>query len=368
MNEENSFKKEYRKIISKNAVENVKFSLAFLQLIRGVNPDLADKVGWCGRFWKKFECVKARLDNSHYPIVAKPCLCKDKHGCPRCGRIIRYELGDRVTDLCRHANRGKVGKLCVFGIRFTVPPKLWSKIDETTMVIFRRLAIETVKEFFGKDIEIGGVAADHYWHSRDPFLGFFPHIHIRISDICLMKKDGSLHRLRGFLTKERLAELNESWRLNVEKAFNTPIVKVVVNHNFAEGHHKVRKQLAYDFREPIEDVYKFLQAGGNYDKRGLEFFRRLIVDRKKNARHIVYFGWMNEKRVAGFMKQIDVQYETLKEWRRKRRALSEVCPVHPDEKLVELGGRYLFSELEEECMFVGYSSDMPEMLSVDVSG
>lgn len=124
-------RREYRSLITKIAVENVKFSLAFIQLLREVNPELSDKVGWCAKYWKKYECVKAALDGSHYPTVAKPCLCKDKHGCPRDARITRNELADRVTDVCRHANRGNVGRLCVFGVRFTIPPKLWSKINET---------------------------------------------------------------------------------------------------------------------------------------------------------------------------------------------------------------------------------------------
>jgi len=174
--------------------------------------------------------------------------------------------------------------------------------------------------------------------------------------------------MRGFLSDERLAELKEIYRLKLEKAFNTEIRMVVVHHAFAEGFHTVRRQVAYDFREPMEHVAKYLDSGGSYTPRGVEFGRRIILDRRKNAKHVVYFGWMHEKRVKSFMRHLDVEYENLKDWRKKRRELNRHCPLHPLTELVELEGRYTLSQLEDEVFFIGYTGEIPEMLSVDVSG
>ncbi len=94
----------------------------------------------------------------------------------------------------------------------------------------------------------------------------------------------------------------------------------------------------------------------------------VFVGRKKNAKHIVYFGFMNEHRLEGFLKHLDIEYEKKKEWLKKRKELKARCPMHPDAEMVELEGRYTFSELEEECLFVGYSVKPAEILGVDNSG
>ena len=258
-------------------------------------------------------------------------------------------------------------KLTILGIVFTLQPELWSKVTESTMVWFRRLGIETLKEFFGKDIEIGGMATEHSWHSDNPVQGgFYPHLHFRLSDVCIWKKDGSLRRLRGYFFKERLDELKRLWRKNVEKAFNVKIGMPVIHHGFTEGYGDIRRQIGYDLRSPIKDVSKYLSAGGNYDERGVRRFRRMIMDRKKNAKHVVYFGFMNEHRIGKFLKDLDIKYELMKEWRKKRREEARRCPMHPDSEMVELAGRFSFDQLEDECLFIGFSSDPVEMLGVEV--
>ncbi len=52
-------------------------------------------------------------------------------------------------------------------------------------------------------------------------------------------------------------------------------------------------------------------------------------------------------------------------WREKRKELSRKCPIHPDSELVQLDGSNLFSQLDDESLFVGHSAKTPELLTVD---
>ncbi len=78
------------------------------------------------------------------------------------------------------------------GLEFTLPPKVQRLVKDSDLPELRRLAWETINDMFNpvdengkRRYELGGVFSYHFWHSEDPFGGWFQHVHCSVSDMAL---------------------------------------------------------------------------------------------------------------------------------------------------------------------------------------
>ena len=102
---------------------------------------------------------------------------------------------------------------------------------------------------------------------------------------------------------------------------------------YGVGPTQINHRLGYCFRQAVEDVGKWIVNGLGYNEKGVEFFRRLMHERKRKGRHIFGFGWMADRRIRHYLTLLGMKYVPVPVWRKEMREKSAMCPYHPKWRL-----------------------------------
>jgi hypothetical protein len=203
-------------------------------------------------------------------------------------------------------------KLYLTHIVFTLPKELWLKVVEDCDSFFEAV-YEALRYPGGLS---GGVAALHLWHSEDPLSGFYPHIHVIVPNVVVVK-NGKLkwfRRVKPFFN-ERL--LKERFRLSLIKKFNVSVdsVDIYLRYVRFKDRGQVIHVLNYAFRLPIEDFAPYLRSGLPKEVRD---FVLSVVNFKKHR--IRWFGWLSDSVKSHYMRFVRFK-EFVEE-------VTGICPIH----------------------------------------
>lgn len=53
-----------------------------------------------------------------------------------------------------------------------------------------------------------GVGSPHYWHSSEPFEGWYPHVHFALVEVVYDEKEHVFRKMKLFLTQNQLDKMS----------------------------------------------------------------------------------------------------------------------------------------------------------------
>jgi hypothetical protein len=256
-------------------------------------------------------------------------LCKDDRACWVCAKVATQEVVDDAIDVIQrilsHFGKG-ISFACFDG---TIPPRYQRRVMEQPdgMTILRRIAAEAVQEVIGdpEGLMLGHVHSAHFWHSSAPEDGAFPHTHGTILPIGIdsLGRPASLKSL--YVTQEQLDQLRAVWQRRVRRVFGDDGTEgdwnVWYHVAYGEGH--LRHWLEYQFRRPIEDVYKRVAAGLFPTDVNPGWLARLVC-RPKGEKRCQWYGWLSDNQRTRYLDKIDLFIPKRAERNRKRKEIH--CP------------------------------------------
>jgi len=194
-----------------------------------------------------------------------------------------------------HAIYSKVHRrLRFYCFEFTVPKDLQSKIGMDGGPVMKRIAQETWEEYYGGDVQLGMSLAFHYWHSSNPLLGFYPHVHGTLFDFGVGKKSGELIPFtRGVVDVARLRRI---YRRRLEARFGVSADKDVNLHvHYSTGYGHLRHRLAYQYRAFVQDAYRYVAMAAP-ELADADWLRKALF--RGRERRVSQCGWFNHRNLS----------------------------------------------------------------------
>lgn len=315
---------------------NSKFSpgnyLEFLKWVKkNLNEDILSDLLSCGSHWLKYWCPGDE-NKGHY--VFKPRMCRNRKYCPKCAESYTYLRAKRVYEVMEQIDKQTSFSLYVMHIVFTLPRELWN----CDLRKFIKAVEKTIKyPIKGSKAVSGGVIGVHTWHSKNPFSGRYPHVHVVLLNCVLEKIAGNslwyFKRTRPYFNVN-LLKVRYLRFLKKYLGYSGEKINLKVYYTRIKNKELVMHWLKYAFRRPIYDFYKYIiENDRKYSKKELDFFREVINERINRIRWIGFLApgsgfYLNDcgirKRVS-YLSLIGVLILRLKDWVRMRLGY---CPIH----------------------------------------
>ena len=294
-----------------------KLTERWIRVVRDVAPDKVDDLLDCRKRFYTGEC-----EESHGYLRAS--LCRLRDICPIDANAYTYNQSeDALEILSIISRRVGGGKVRLWAGELTLPRSCWNKVGDCDAKKMKRLASEAVNELFsdGGRYFLGFEVSFHYWHSSAPFRGWYPHIHLNISDVAWERDKQEWERLNLYqndLGKKGECKLSLAWRNAFESEYGKVSARdFVVPWAYRDGLTGVRHRLSYAMRNPVVDCYK---AIGKFDYRpelDREWARRMLL-RPKTEKRTQWFGFLSDNQKSKYLKKLDYTLEPKPIRRRKR--------------------------------------------------
>jgi len=223
-------------------------------------------------------------------------LCKDEDFCPTCTRVyserLSVDLRDVLFDIYSKIHR----RMKYVAFEFTVARDLWGRIDDKCLSELRGEVVAVLNEVIGGGGRylLGGVLSAHYWHSSNPFGGWYPHFHGLLLDLVFDRVTKSFVPISAFVGREQLATIRKRWRERLVRVLGETSAKDVdVRFHYSVGYGHLRHRTSYMFRSAAYDILKYVKVAAVPEDADSSWIRRAFV-RPKKGKHVLYFGWFTQ--------------------------------------------------------------------------
>ncbi|MDG6921410.1 MAG: hypothetical protein JRN59_07770 [Nitrososphaerota archaeon] len=254
---------------------------------------------------------------------------------------------------------------------FTLPRDLWTRVRDEDLKVLRKMAMGALKEIFGgctrgelcdceargvshaQRFEIGGNISVHFWHSSNPFEGWYPHIHYTLFDLAFDRVEHRFVRLKMYLEGDAHQRLRQLWKRRLEAVFGVTSARDVdIHFHYQAGLGHLYHRLRYEYREPVVDFYKYATEVVQPVQFDAQWVRRALLGRK-HEKHVVWFGWLADCVRYKYLKLIDLDLPKKKERDKERRKTT--CPLCGLELEYSSGG-FSFESIEKlgDGVILGY--------------
>jgi hypothetical protein len=264
--------------------------------------------------------------------------CWDPY-CPRCGKLVRLgEAGDELDKLKQFYQ--PAGKLPVWiPWEVTLPRDMQVNLAFDRLIDLKKTADAVFVKVFKrhverkrglKDVTVMGESVIQWWHSSNPFLGFYPHVHGNMYSIVRDNERGECVFLREdemFLEKEELADFRREWREAIKVFGDTRAKDVVVRVHVSRGYGRLGHRLEYLYRSSTFDFYKYVTSARFYEKRLAEpdlAWVRQCIELPKGFKAVSGFGLLAASRYRRAIAALGGFIETKVIRKRKRSRVK--CP------------------------------------------
>jgi len=264
----------------------------------------------CGRIWRKYRCDGDGKEH----FIRKPWLCRRRRWCPRDAKAYCSLKVSHAVEVFKMIEGWRDVRLYLIHLVFTFPKEIWEDIVENPDPAFE-CVYEALKYPNGLS---GGVAALHLLHSKEPLRGWYPHIHVIVPNVVVVKNGGLgwFRRVRPFFNEKML---KERFSKALEKKYG---VKVSPNIYFRyvrfSDEKKIRHVLKYAFRLPIQDLAPYLKGGLSDEEK--KFVVEVVNYPHKRIR---WFGWL-----ADGVKSHYMPFVKWSDWLKKKKEEWNLCPIH----------------------------------------
>lgn len=309
--------------------------LAWQNLLGGALPEQLSRVKGCRTEFSLYECP-----NGHR--IFRASLCKSPV-CYVCSRVYTEGLVEDTIQVMSSIYRTFGAKIRYGEGELTVPRDLWDKVGDTDLRGLRRMGMEVLKQTFGgcsKGIncdcesrgmahnpkyEIGGNISVHFWHSSNPFAGWYPHIHYTLFDLAYDRQEHRFVQLKMYLSGDAFARLRARWKRRLEEVFgDTSARDVDIHFHYQSGIGHLRHRVQYQYREPVIDFYKYATQAIHPVDFDAVWVRRALLGRK-HEKHIVWFGWLADCVRYKYLDLIELELPRKKERDKERK--KTLCPL-----------------------------------------
>lgn len=296
----------------------------WIAVIRDVAPNLVEDLERCRK-----QLFAGRCEESHGYLKAS--LCRLRGICPIDANAYTYNQSEDALEILEILNsRIGGGKVCVWAGELTLPRSSWNSVGNEDAKKMNQLGSNWVNESFSENgrYRLGFEVSFHYWHSKDPFSGWYPHLHVNISDIAFERDKREWHRLNLYqndLEKYSDSTLSKTWRSEFESEYGTVRAKRVVAHwTYRSGVTGVRHRLSYAMRNPVVDCYKSISRLDYRPERDRDWVRRMLL-RPKTEKRTQWFGYLSDGQKSKYLRTLNYVLES-KAVRRKKRS-KRVCDL-----------------------------------------
>ena len=242
-------------------------------------------------------------------------------------------LAEDATELVSKIAFATDGRVNLASVDFTLAPEAQAMVKMQDLAKLRKMCWEVLKEVYGVYDEYGnerrliaGVGVSQYWHSRNPFKGFFPHFHMTVLDVFYDRKEGSFGRVNLYLEPERLQLLKDLWRNSFEARYGRTTAKLFdVRYRYSHGQGRLNHRLTYSFRRVVIDCYKKTLKTGPKVKVDVAWMQQMLLP-PKNWKAIQWFGYLSDGVKASFLKKLGIGFEkkSVRD-REKRKVKCNIC-------------------------------------------
>jgi len=300
-----------------------KLNERWIRVVRDIAPDKVEHLLECRKRFFAGKC-----EESHGYLKAS--LCRLREICPIDANAYTFNQSEDALEILNIISRRVGGgRLRVWGGEYTLPRSSWNKVGDSDAKKMKKIGSRTINGLFsdGGRYLLGYEVSFHHWHSSEPFRGWYPHLHVNISDVAWERDKQEWHRLN--LYQNDLNQLSEStlsrtWRKNFEEEYGTVKAKRVVAHwAYRSGLGGVRHRLSYAMRNPVVDCYKAINWLEYHPESDRESVRRMLL-RPKTEKRTQWFGYLSDGQKSKYLKKLEYVLEP-KASRRKQRS-KRVCP------------------------------------------
>ncbi len=249
--------------------------------------------------------------------------------CPIDANAYTYNQSEDALEILEIINRRVGGeKVCVWAGELTLPKSSWNMVGNDDAKRMNRIGSEWANELFsdGGRYILGFEVGFHFWHSSNPLLGWYPHLHLNLSDIAYEVDKQEWHRLNLYqndLQKGSESILSKTWRSKFEAEYGAIRAKRVVAHwAYRSNQAGVRHRLSYAMRNPVSDCYKLISKMSYDQARDRDWVRRMLL-RPKTEKRTQWFGYLSDGQKSKYLRKLNYVLEP-KAVRRKKRS-KRVC-------------------------------------------
>ena len=297
----------------------------WVSLVASFAPYRAAKVGVCRKQFSGWTGENGHKFN-------RATLCQQRDVCPVCSMVYTSILTSDAVELASKIAFATGGRIGFVSADFTLPGKAQAKVNEVDLSKLRKMCWKVLQEVLGAYDEggketrlIAGVGASQYWHTANPWKGWFPHFHFTVLDLYYDKREEAFGRSQLFLDSENLRKLRELWRSRFEESYGKTMAKCFVVHwRYSYGHGRLKHRLAYAFRRSVSDCYKMSYRSDLSEGLNRDWMERLLSP-PKNEKRIQWYGWLSDGVKAKFLEKLDITVEKKTVRDRERRKVP--CPI-----------------------------------------
>ena len=220
-------------------VENYRTSELFLKVLlrlRYYNYEVYD-----GTHFVALRCTRFNQHVVYRPLVDSRCGLK-KMMWANYNANRYYDKFHIISERIKPINGGKVDYL-IFMV-FTLPKHRWNNIEDKG---FRDIVRNTLRGYFGGDVF--GIMNYHIWHSANPLMGKFPHVHVVVLNL-IRDKDGNYYRVRPYVDIEKL---KKEYGRRIQ--YDNPVIHV--QYVRLSERERCIHHLRYNMRKPLIDLERF---------------------------------------------------------------------------------------------------------------
>jgi len=309
--------------------------------LKQFNEDLGKDVGRCGRSWHRYWCDG---DGGHLLLRRK--LCGRRRFCPNDAEAYtRLRVNHAYKVLNEFVSRLKM-KVYLIHLVFTLPEPLWLKAVENPDLLIKAV-YKTLDGYKGFK---GGVLSIHFTHSKNPLLGWYPHIHVLLLNVVAnvmpqlcedglrkvkRKRDGIVYfiRKRPFFN-HFLLKLNYKWWIQWffdYEWYGLPDVYIGYVRFSEKNEGRIKHLLRYAFRLPIQDFHDV--DFSKLTEEQSDFVWKLLNIRFKRIR---WFGFLADGVKKFYFSFAGMDYVKFEAYLCRYQSKSSICPIH-GYKMVYLG-------------------------------
>ena len=277
----------------------------FVQAVKGA--EYAKGFAGCGKMYRKYDC-----DNGHE--VWKAIHCSDGRYCPRCSRLIR-EAAARDDLEVAHTFYSRLGRMVEFAsFEFTVPRDMQLEISDEHLGDLRTSANAIVAKLLSDhgNIVPMGKSCVQWWHTSNPFLGNYPHVHGVVYSLVFDKElnapdvtgatngKGDFRQINLYLSREQLDEMRALWLKALYAYGKTKSKNVVVRWHVSRGYGRLAHRLSYMHRGATNDFFRYVTQARFFEavmaSPNVDWVRRCL-ERPAHFKHVSGFGMLAESRM-----------------------------------------------------------------------
>jgi hypothetical protein len=192
------------------------------------------------------------------------------------------------------------------------------------------MVLDVLNEFFsdGGGLELGGEVAVQYWHSSNPFAGYYPHVQGVQFDLAWDKRENKVVRLSDlFVSRDVLLGVRRSWRARLETRYGRSSAKDVnVWFHYSSGWGRLRHAVSYDFRSVNWDMAKYVRQAVVPEDADSVWVRKMLSP-DRHFRRVSRFGWFQPCVLPKFLKVVGSDLVLPEKALRDRERQKVFCPT-----------------------------------------